>query len=166
MTLFFVICRLIYHSARVTYFFLIQSTLISQWRLHRFNILLIKQSSINSTIPRSLGTYGEKSGTSVSYSTIVLCSDYDSMQYSNTLLFLNGTSIKSHVEILLISSLHVTSSSKLKMATPHVAGVAALLWSHFPLCSNNQIRNALIHTASQPPTSDPQNTPGWDMVRR
>ena len=29
------------------------------------------------------------------------------------------------------------------MATPHVAGGAALIWSYFPQCTNNQIRNAL-----------------------
>ena len=33
------------------------------------------------------------------------------------------------------------------MAAPHVAGVAALVWSHFPDCSNNQIRNVLIKTS-------------------
>lgn len=49
------------------------------------------------------------------------------------------------------------------MATPHVAGVAALLWSHFPECTNNQIRNALLHGVREPPTSDPQNAPGWDI---
>jgi len=29
------------------------------------------------------------------------------------------------------------------MATPHVAGVAALVWSHFPHCTASQIRNSL-----------------------
>ena len=50
------------------------------------------------------------------------------------------------------------------MATPHVAGVAALLWSLFPECTNNQIRNALIHSKREPPAEeiDPRNTPGWD----
>lgn len=33
------------------------------------------------------------------------------------------------------------------MATPHVAGVAALVWSHHTTCSNNDIRNALAATA-------------------
>lgn len=33
------------------------------------------------------------------------------------------------------------------MATPHVTGVAALLWSHFPACSNAEIREALTATA-------------------
>jgi len=45
------------------------------------------------------------------------------------------------------------------MACPHVAGVAALLWSHFPNCKNNQIRNAMINSSNEPQN---QNTPGWD----
>jgi len=44
------------------------------------------------------------------------------------------------------------------MATPHVAGVAARLWSNFPKCSNHQIRQALIKTANHsidPPEMEP-----------
>merc|ERR1719323_454820 len=41
-------------------------------------------------------------------------------------------------------------------ACPHVAGVAALVWSHFPNCSNNQIRNVLLKSA------DDHGDPGWD----
>jgi len=33
------------------------------------------------------------------------------------------------------------------MATPHVAGVAALVWSHYPTCSNTEIRQALNKSA-------------------
>mmetsp|Transcript_7039 Transcript_7039/g.8523 ORF Transcript_7039/g.8523 Transcript_7039/m.8523 type:complete len:80 (+) Transcript_7039:3-242(+) len=33
------------------------------------------------------------------------------------------------------------------MATPHVAAVAALVWSHFPQCTNDQIRYALAASA-------------------
>jgi len=40
------------------------------------------------------------------------------------------------------------------MATPHVAGVAALVWSYFPECTNHQIRMALIKTAED--AGDPQ----------
>ncbi len=47
-------------------------------------------------------------------------------------------------------------------ACPHVAGVAALLWTHFPQCTNNQIRNAMIRSAAEPPASDSRNTAGWD----
>ncbi len=39
------------------------------------------------------------------------------------------------------------SISGTSMATPHVSGVAALVWSHYPQCSNVQIRNALNKTA-------------------
>mmetsp|Transcript_2032 Transcript_2032/g.4441 ORF Transcript_2032/g.4441 Transcript_2032/m.4441 type:complete len:781 (-) Transcript_2032:143-2485(-) len=50
------------------------------------------------------------------------------------------------------------------MACPHVSGIAALLWSHFPDCKNNQIRNAMIRSRSvrEPSISDPRDTPGWD----
>jgi serine protease len=44
------------------------------------------------------------------------------------------------------------------MATPHASGVAALVWSHFPECNNNQIRVALAQTAYNFAT----NTPGCD----
>ncbi len=33
------------------------------------------------------------------------------------------------------------------MATPHVAGVAALVWNHYPECSNSQIRQAMNKSA-------------------
>merc|ERR1712012_870591 len=34
------------------------------------------------------------------------------------------------------------------MATPYVAGVAAKVWSHFPHCTNHQIRNVLLRSAA------------------
>jgi serine protease len=34
------------------------------------------------------------------------------------------------------------------MATPHVSGVAALVWSYFPKCTNEQIRYALAASAA------------------
>ena len=48
------------------------------------------------------------------------------------------------------------------MACPHVAGVAALLISHFPSCTNNQIRNAMIRATTKPTVWDVHNAPGWD----
>lgn len=41
-------------------------------------------------------------------------------------------------------------------ATPYVAGVAALVWGHYPSCSGYQIRLALGNTAED------KGTPGWD----
>lgn len=39
------------------------------------------------------------------------------------------------------------SLSGTSMACPHVAGVAALVWSQYPTMNNEQVRNQLIHTA-------------------
>lgn len=46
------------------------------------------------------------------------------------------------------------------MATAHVAGAAALLMSHFPNCTNNQIRNALIGSTTKPGRAE--NISNWD----
>ncbi len=43
------------------------------------------------------------------------------------------------------------------MATPHVAGVAALVWSYFPTCTNDQIRISLQKSALD------LGTPGRDV---
>lgn len=52
-----------------------------------------------------------------------------------------------------------------------VAGVAALLISHFPNCTNNQIRNVMIRTATQSDDTGgnslrdgtvSSDSPGWD----
>ncbi|SNY50020.1 serine protease [Arsukibacterium tuosuense] len=51
------------------------------------------------------------------------------------------------------------------MASPHVAGVAALLWSHFPQCSNAQIRNVLAVTAEDLGTAGRDNSYGYGLVR-
>eukprot|EP00592_Proboscia_alata_P016008 CAMPEP_0194392808 /NCGR_PEP_ID=MMETSP0174-20130528/122945_1 /TAXON_ID=216777 /ORGANISM="Proboscia alata, Strain PI-D3" /LENGTH=596 /DNA_ID=CAMNT_0039188417 /DNA_START=220 /DNA_END=2010 /DNA_ORIENTATION=- len=51
-----------------------------------------------------------------------------------------------------------TTKHGTSMASPHVSGVAALVWSHYPNCSAKQIRNVLAHSARYPGTS-----PGCDM---
>lgn len=51
------------------------------------------------------------------------------------------------------------------MASPHVAGVAALLWSHYPQCSNAQIRNVLAVTAEDLGTAGRDNSFGYGLVR-
>ena len=40
------------------------------------------------------------------------------------------------------------------MACPHVAGVAALVWSYFPDCENSQIRNVLLKSADRSMNED------------
>ncbi|KAL3809131.1 hypothetical protein ACHAXA_005516 [Cyclostephanos tholiformis] len=48
-------------------------------------------------------------------------------------------------------------------ATAHVVGVAALLISHFPECTKNQIRNAMLATTNEPNITDQlRNRSGWD----
>ena len=51
------------------------------------------------------------------------------------------------------------------MASPHVAGVAALVWSHFPQCTNAQIRNVLAVTAEDLGTAGRGNSYGFGLVR-
>ncbi|WP_444920329.1 S8 family serine peptidase [Microbulbifer sp. CnH-101-G] len=51
------------------------------------------------------------------------------------------------------------------MATPHVAGVAALVWSHYPNCSNSEIRTALQATAEDLGDSGRDNAYGYGLVQ-
>lgn len=51
------------------------------------------------------------------------------------------------------------------MATPHVAAVAALVWSYFPQCSATQIRNAMYNTAEDLGSPGFDNKTGWGHVR-
>ncbi|GKY92204.1 hypothetical protein MPSEU_000191600 [Mayamaea pseudoterrestris] len=57
-----------------------------------------------------------------------------------------GKSIYSTTTNSLGQSLYAYYSGT-SMATPHVAAVAALVWSHFPQCTNTQIRYALAKSA-------------------
>ncbi len=51
------------------------------------------------------------------------------------------------------------------MASPHVAGMAALVWSHFPQCTNAQIRNVLAVTAEDLGAAGRDNSYGFGLVR-
>ncbi|MDX2427322.1 MAG: S8 family serine peptidase [Xanthomonadales bacterium] len=51
------------------------------------------------------------------------------------------------------------------MATPHVAGVAALVWSHDLSCTNADIRNALASTAFDLGTAGRDNAYGYGLVQ-
>lgn len=51
------------------------------------------------------------------------------------------------------------------MATPHVSGVAALVWSHNTSWTNQQIRSALTATAEDLGAAGRDNTYGWGLVR-
>lgn len=51
------------------------------------------------------------------------------------------------------------------MATPHVSGVAALVWSHYTHCSAAQIRNALTATAEDLGSAGRDNYYGYGLVQ-
>jgi serine protease len=51
------------------------------------------------------------------------------------------------------------------MATPHVAGVAALVWSHHPGCSNEDLRTALQTTAQDLGPAGRDNAYGYGLVQ-
>ncbi|KPH64532.1 S8 family serine peptidase [Pseudoalteromonas porphyrae] len=57
------------------------------------------------------------------------------------------------------------SISGTSMATPHVSGVAALVWSHFPQCSNQQIRDALNATAQDKGAAGRDTSYGFGIVK-
>ncbi|TQV81518.1 S8 family serine peptidase [Aliikangiella coralliicola] len=51
------------------------------------------------------------------------------------------------------------------MATPHVSGVAALVWSHYTNCSATQIRSALNNSAEDLGSSGRDQAYGYGLVR-
>lgn len=51
------------------------------------------------------------------------------------------------------------------MASPHVAGVAALVWANNPTCSASQVRNALTSTAFDLETAGRDNQTGYGLVQ-
>ncbi|MDX1444218.1 MAG: S8 family serine peptidase [Gammaproteobacteria bacterium] len=51
------------------------------------------------------------------------------------------------------------------MATPHVSGVAALIWSNHTACSNDEIRNAMNATAEDLGSAGRDNAYGYGLVQ-
>jgi len=51
------------------------------------------------------------------------------------------------------------------MATPHVAGVAALVWSHYSSCSNQQVRVAMAKSAEDRGGPGRDNSYGYGIVK-
>jgi subtilisin family serine protease len=51
------------------------------------------------------------------------------------------------------------------MATPHVSGVAALVWSNHLTCTNDQVRSALQSTAEDLGAAGKDNSYGYGLVR-
>ncbi|WP_396269029.1 S8 family serine peptidase [Ideonella sp.] len=51
------------------------------------------------------------------------------------------------------------------MATPHVAAVAAMVWSHYPTCTGEQIRASLNKSALDLGTAGRDTSFGWGLVQ-
>eukprot|EP00984_Skeletonema_dohrnii_P014121 scaffold5902_cov101-Skeletonema_dohrnii-CCMP3373.AAC.3 len=119
----------------------------------------------NVLIVAAAGNDGKEAfGYPASYPSVMSVASVDVLRYHSSFSQWNtqveiaapGSAVKS-----TIPDDKYDTKSGTSMACPHVAGVAALLWSHFPNCKNNQIRNAMINSSNEPP-SDSKNTPGWD----
>lgn len=80
----------------------------------------------------------------------------------------SGQSAKNHLGSTAqvnVGASHWASFNGTSMASPHVAGVAALVWSHFPECTNNEIRAALNATAEDLGASGRDNLYGYGLVQ-
>ncbi len=51
------------------------------------------------------------------------------------------------------------------MATPHVSGVAALVWSYYPTCTNDQVRVAMAKSAEDRGSAGRDNSYGYGIVK-
>jgi len=51
------------------------------------------------------------------------------------------------------------------MATPHVSGVAALIWGHHPTCSNQQVRDAMNQSAEDRGAAGRDSSYGYGIVK-
>ena len=71
-----------------------------------------------------------------------------------------GSAVQSTYPTNTYASLSGTS-----MATPHVAGGAALVWSYFPQCTNTQIRSALTATAEDKGAAGKDNFYGHGLMQ-
>lgn len=71
-----------------------------------------------------------------------------------------GSSVSSTWPINTYNTISGTS-----MATPHVVGAAALVWSFFPECSNDEIRATLNDTAKDKGSAGRDNLYGYGIVQ-
>ncbi|HEX4911338.1 MAG TPA: S8 family serine peptidase [Permianibacter sp.] len=102
------------------------------------------------------GAFGGTLGTTVTTIPSVTASDVEGAAMKNQL----GQNATVGVEAANYAYFDGTS-----MATPHVAAVAALVWSYFPTCTASQISNALLKTAQDLGTAGVDNKFGYGLVQ-
>lgn len=87
-------------------------------------------------------------------------------QYNNQVEIAGpGVSVRSTRTTRSGTRFSYVSWSGTSMATPHVAGVAALLWSHFPQCTNHQLRNVLLMSANDKGAEGCDTQYGYGVVQ-
>ena len=75
-----------------------------------------------------------------------------------------GVSVMSTVP-LAVKGVKYANFNGTSMSTPHVAGVAALVWSYFPTCTGNQIRTTLSKSAQDLGTVGRDTKYGFGLVQ-
>ena len=106
-----------------------------------------------------LGTCDDGTGTSCSLSAISLSQDDGLTALGNV-----GTS-STVVSRITVDVSGYEQWNGTSMATPHVSGVAALVWSHNAGWTNGQIRQALQQTAEDLGAAGRDNAYGYGLVR-
>jgi subtilisin family serine protease len=66
---------------------------------------------------------------------------------------------------MTITASNYAFSEGTSMATPHVSAVAALVWSHFPTCTGEQIRQSLNKSAKDLDIAGKDNKTGHGLVQ-
>jgi len=107
-------------------------------------------------------------GYPASYASVVSIASIDeSLQRSGFSTYNDQVELSGPGSDILSTSINngYSSYSGTSMATPHVAGVAALVWMHFPMCTNQQIRNVLAITAKDLDSSGCEENTGFGLVQ-
>jgi serine protease len=106
------------------------------------------------------GTCNDGSGTTCNAIPAISLSQADGLGARNH--FGTSTTVVNKVELSNSAYMYNNGTS---MATPHVSGVAALVWSHNSGWSNAQIRNAMNATAKDKGASGRDNSYGYGIVQ-
>ena len=80
-------------------------------------------------------------------------------------LELQSTYLDQEVTVVVRDDANYEYMTGTSMATPHVAGIAAIIWSHHPHCSNAQIRKVLQMTALDQGDGGRDSSYGYGIVR-
>lgn len=80
-------------------------------------------------------------------------------------LKLQSTQLNQEVTVVVRDDANYSYMTGTSMSTPHVAGIAAIIWSHHPSCSNREIRKVLQQTAQDQDDGGRDESYGFGIVR-